>query len=241
MDIITKAIALKTTDYGESDKFILLYSLDYGKISVHAKGIRKAKAKLKFAGDTFCFGNYEIAQTGDRLVLKTCEQLESFYTLREDIVAYYSACAIAECLVNYTEEGQSEPQLFVETLRALEQLVLGTNPLTVVLRYLLGFVKLQGFALDFKHCAECGDFRKKMFLDFQKGGVVCDDHRTVDSLPLSAGVVSACNLLTDMPFDKLKTVTFSGELLKDALATTSKYIAHSFAPNKSLAELLHLA
>ena len=123
MDIITKAIALKTTDYGESDKFILLYSLDYGKISVHAKGIRKAKAKLKFAGDTFCFGNYEIAQTGDRFVLKTCEQLESFYTLREDIVAYYSACAIAECLVNYTEEGQSEPPLFLETLRALEQLV----------------------------------------------------------------------------------------------------------------------
>lgn len=241
MDLTTKAIALKTTDYGESDKFILLYSLYYGKISVYAKGIRKAKAKLKFAGDTFCFGNYEIAQTGDRLVLKTCEQLESFYTLREDIVAYYSACAIAECLVNYTEEGQSEPQLFVETLRALEQLVLGTNPLTVVLRYLLGFVKFQGFALDFKHCAECGNVCKKMFLDFQKGGVVCDDHRTVESLSLSPGVVSACNLLTDMPFDKLKTVTFSGELLKDALGDISQYISHSFAPNKSLAELLHLA
>ncbi|MBO5866767.1 MAG: DNA repair protein RecO, partial [Clostridia bacterium] len=172
MDIITKAIALRTTDYGESDKFILLYSLEHGKISVHAKGIRKAKAKLKFAGDTFCFGNYELAQTGQRLVLKTCEQLESFYTLREDIVTYYAACAIAECIVNYTEEGQSEPQLFVETLRALEQLVLGTNPLTVVLRYLLGFVKSQGFALDFKRCYECGVNAKKMFLDFAKGGIV---------------------------------------------------------------------
>ena len=241
MDIITKAIALRTTDYGESDKFILLYSLEHGKISVHAKGIRKAKAKLKFAGDTFCFGNYELAQTGQRLVLKTCEQLESFYTLREDIVTYYAACAIAECIVNYTEEGQSEPQLFVETLRALEQLVLGTNPLTVVLRYLLGFVKSQGFALDFKRCYECGVNAKKMFLDFAKGGIVCDEHRTLDSLQLTPGVISACNLLTDIPFDKLKTVSFSNQLLKDTLATIAKYISHSFAPNKSLMELLNLA
>ena len=241
MDLITKAIALKTTDYGESDKFILLYSLEHGKISVHAKGIRKAKAKLKFAGDTFCFGNYELAQTGDRFMLKTCEQLESFYTLREDIVCYYSACAIAECIANYTEEGQSDPVLFVETLRALEQLVLGTNPLTVVLRYLLGFVKSQGFALDFKHCAECGQLHKKMFLDFAKGGILCDNHRTLESIAVTPRVISACNLLEDMPFDKLKTVTFSNELLKDALGDVAQYIAHSFSANKSLAELLHLA
>ena len=240
MDIVTKAIALKTTDYGESDKFILLYSLEHGKISVLAKGIRKAKAKLKFAGDTFCFGNYEIAKTGDRLVLKTCEQLESFYTLREDIVTYYSACAIAECIANYTEEGQNEPHLFVETLRALEQLVLGANPLMVVLRYLLGFVKSQGFALDFSRCAECGVASKKMFLDFVKGGILCDNHRTLDSVAVSPRVVSACNLLDDMPFDKLKSVTFSHELLKDALGDIAQYIAHSFAPNKSLAELLNL-
>lgn len=241
MDVTTKAIVLKTTDYGESDKFILLYSLDYGKISVHAKGIRKAKAKLKFAGDTFCFGNYELAQTGDRFVLKTCDQLESFFSLREDIVAYYSACAIAECLVNYTEEGQSEPHLFVETLRAFQQLVADVNPLTVVLRYMLGFVKSQGFALDFKRCAECGTVAKKMFLDFQKGGILCDAHRTAESIAVSPRVVSACNLLEDMPFDKLKTVTFSNELLKDALDDVAKYIAHSFSPNKSLTELLHLA
>ena len=107
MDLITKAIALKTTDYGESDKFILLYSLEHGKISVHAKGIRKAKAKLKFAGDTFCFGNYELAQTGDRFMLKTCEQLESFYTLREDIVCYYSACAIAECIARMVADADA--------------------------------------------------------------------------------------------------------------------------------------
>ncbi len=241
MDVTTKALALKTTDYNESDKFVLLYSLEYGKISVLARGIRKAKAKLKFAGDQFCFGNYELSVTKDRYVLKTCEQLESFFPLREDIVAYYSACAIAECLVNYTEEGQSDGQIFVGTLRALQNLVNGVNPLTTVLRYLLGFVKAQGFQLDFKHCAECGATSKKMFLDLQKGGVLCDNCRTLESVPVSPRVVSACNLVEDMPFDKLATVKFSQDLLKDALTVVNRYLAHSFAPNKILAELVKLA
>ena len=134
MEVTTRAIAISATDYKENDKYILLYSLEYGKISILARGIRKAAAKLRFAADQFCFGQYELAVTGDRFTLKTCEQLESFFSLREDIVAYYAACTVAESLMNYTEEGQSEPPLFVETLKALETLSCGVNPLLVTLR-----------------------------------------------------------------------------------------------------------
>ena len=38
MDITTKAVALRASDYRENDKMVLLYSLEYGKISVHARG-----------------------------------------------------------------------------------------------------------------------------------------------------------------------------------------------------------
>ena len=91
MDVTTKAIALRATDYKENDKFVVLYSLEYGKISVHARGVRKGNAKLRYAADQFCFGNYELAVGGDRYTLRNCEQLTSFYALREDIVAYYAA------------------------------------------------------------------------------------------------------------------------------------------------------
>ena len=82
MEVTTKGIALKATDYKENDKLVLLYTLEYGKITVHAKGIRKGNAKLKFAADQFCFGQYELSRIEDRFTLKTCDQLESFYSLR---------------------------------------------------------------------------------------------------------------------------------------------------------------
>ena len=241
MDVTTKAIVLKATDYKENDKLILLYSLEYGKITVQAKGIRKSTAKLKFAGDQFCFGQYELAKVDDRFTLKTCDQLESFYTLREDVVCYYSACTIAECLMNYTEEGQAEPSLFVETLKAFQALVSDVEPLTVVLRYVLGFIELQGFKLGFDCCSVCGDKSRKLFLDLQRGSLVCDSCRTADSTPVSPRVVASCLMLDRMPYDKLRNVKFTLEILKEALRVCYKYVSHSFSPLRSLSELLNIA
>lgn len=241
MDVTTKAVALRAIDYKENDKMVLLYSLEYGKISVHAKGVRKSSAKLKFACDQFCFGQYELAQNGDRFTLKTCQQLESFYNLREDVFAYYAACTIAECLINYTEERQNDAQIFVVLLKALSQLSSNVEPLLVTLKFILDFLDLDGFKLDFSRCAVCGEKNVKMFLDTEKGGAVCDGCRSVNSFAVSARVVSVCKMLDGLSYDKLKNLSFPLDILKEALTMCEKYVSHSFSPLKSLAELIKLA
>lgn len=241
MDVTTKAIALKATDYKESDRYILLYSLEYGKISVYAKGIRKGNAKLKFCADQFCFGQYELAKVDDRFTLKTCDQLESFYSLREDVVSYYAACVVAECLANYTEEGQAEPGVFVETLIALQALTNGVDPLAVALRYLIQFVTLQGFKLDLKMCSSCGQSSNKLYLDLQRGGLVCDSCRSVNSIAVSPRALSLCRMVDGLPYDKLKNINVSYEIMKDALRVYYRYVSHSFSPLHSLNELLNIA
>ena len=241
MDIITKAIALRTTDYGESDKFILLYSLEHGKISVHARGVRKSSAKLKFATDQFCFGHYELAETKGYYTLKTCQQLESFFALREDVVCYYSANCIAEALIKLTAEGQSDSALFVEVLRALQNLCDNVDPLLVTLRFLLGFLQSAGFKLDFSQCSVCGKKQQPLFLDVQHGGVVCDTCCSEMAVSISPRVVSACTMVASIGYDKLKNIKLSKEICKEALNLVSRYISHSFVPLNSLAELAKLA
>lgn len=240
MDATTRAVALKATDFKENDKMVLLYSLEYGKISVHAKGVRKSTAKLKYACDQFCFGQYELVQTGEKFTLKTCDQLESFYTLREDVFTYYSACAIAECLMNYTEEGQSEPKIFVILLKALKELCNGVEPLLVTLKFLLDFLELDGFKLDFSRCSACGEKATKLFLDLERGGLSCDSCRSANSVQVYAKVVSSCKMLDGLPYEKLKNLNFPLDTLKEALNICGKYVAHSFLPLRSLQELLKL-
>ncbi len=240
MDVTTKGLVLKATDYKENDKLILLYSLEYGKITVHAKGIRKGSAKLKFCADQFCFGNYELSRLEDRFTLKTCDQLESFYALREDVETYYAACTVAESLASYTEEGQSEPEVFVEALKALGALSDGMEPLTVTLHFLMNFLQLEGVRLQLDRCVVCNKTDKKMFLDLQRGGAVCEFCRSTESIPMSARTVATCLLVEEMPYDKIKNLNITLQALKDALQVCNKYISHSFSPLKSLSELLKL-
>ncbi len=240
MDVTTKGMVLRANDYKENDKLILLYSLEYGKITVCAKGIRKNNAKLKFAADQFCFGQYELSKTDERYTLKTCEQLDSFFALREDVCVYYAACTIAESIMNYTEEGQAEPEVFVEMLRAFSTLIDSVEPLLVSLKFLLDFMKLQGLELQFDSCMVCGDTDKKKYLDLQRGGIVCDSCRTVRNLPVSARTIAVCKMVQSMPYDRLKNLNFTAESLKDALHICYNYISHSFSPLKSLGELLKL-
>ena len=55
MEIKVDAIVIRTADYGESDRMLTLFTLQRGKLSAAAKGVRKAGAKQRFAAHPFCF------------------------------------------------------------------------------------------------------------------------------------------------------------------------------------------
>ena len=42
------ALVLRTADYGESDRMLTLFTMQYGKLTAGAKGVGKAAAKLRF-------------------------------------------------------------------------------------------------------------------------------------------------------------------------------------------------
>ena len=49
MDEKFDALVLRTADYGEYDRMLTLFTLQKGKLSAAAKGVRRAGAKLRFA------------------------------------------------------------------------------------------------------------------------------------------------------------------------------------------------
>jgi DNA repair protein RecO len=56
--LVTQAIILSRTDYGEADRIITLLTPDYGKLTLLAKGVRRIKSKL--AGGIELFSVSEI-------------------------------------------------------------------------------------------------------------------------------------------------------------------------------------
>lgn len=243
MDITTKAIVLKGTDYRENDKLILLYSLDMGKITAVAKGVKKATAKLKFVQQPFCFANFEFVETADRLTLKTAEQIESFYTLGNDVEKYYCASAVLETLVNCEQESEPNASIFLTTLKALKTLSeTSTFPLLVLCKFFCDYLKHSGYGLDFERCnvCKCKTDERKLYLDLQLGGVVCVNCRTSAALSVSPSIKTNLSLIENLEYEQLSRLLLTTSQQKDATKLLYGYISHSFAPMKSVSELLSI-
>ncbi len=171
MEKITKAITLKTTDIKDNDKLLTIYSLDDGKLTVTARGIRKATAKLKFVKEPFCFGEFELIGKGDRYVLKTCKQLESFSSITADLVSYYCGCVAVDVIISYEHEGANS-QLFVLLLRTISTMTsVSGSALTTLVKYLLCYLHIAGYKLTFDKCSCCGSSEITHFSS--DNGVVC--------------------------------------------------------------------
>ena len=57
-DLKYKGIVLAARDHKEKDKLVTLFTLEQGKITALLKGVKAPKAKLAFAAQLFCFGEF---------------------------------------------------------------------------------------------------------------------------------------------------------------------------------------
>lgn len=241
MDISTTAITLMATDYRENDKILLLYSPDYGKIAVTARGIRKSTAKLRYAQEPFFFGNFELAERQGRYVLKTCTQQAGFFDLREDIVRYVAGCCVCECVAKFEPEGQPDQQLFVDVAKCLAVLCdANVSAYVATVYFLIDYLRRAGYEADFAECRVCKQHTKRMYLDLQAGGVLCEQCRQPESILLSPVSLNVMQLLGGIAVDKLKNVNIPQSQLKECLGVLNKYISHTLGNLNSLSQLVKL-
>ena len=149
---IIDAIVLKSQDFKDNDKIVYLFSPAEGKLSAVLKGVKKASAKLKFAGEPFCFAEFCCVKRGDMYTITNAYQKESFFELRQDITTFYCGAAALELVSSFAMEGDSNPLLFVNLVKTLELLVQGVNAKTVLAHFALTVLDNFGQKPCFEKC-----------------------------------------------------------------------------------------
>ena len=123
MDIVSlDGLCIRATDYKDNDKLITLYCAEKGKITATAKGVKNAKAKLKFCASPFCFGNYRIAAKNGRYTVAGCDVYDGFFSLTADIESFYAGGCVLEVLDKTAADGDFIGDLFTAALRTLKSL-----------------------------------------------------------------------------------------------------------------------
>jgi DNA repair protein RecO (recombination protein O) len=200
------ALVLRTTDWSDTSRIATLWTREFGKVRVLAKGGRRLRSSFESALDllTLCRIVLLRKSSGGLDLLTEAQVVQRFPALAQSLPALYAAYYVAELLADKTEEYDPHPRLFDEALETLQDLgtrAAGEQIGPRLMRFELVLLRELGYSPMLDACAGCRGPVHAAGLAFSAaaGGVVCAvcQPRQRDRRPLTAAAWEALRLLTE--------------------------------------------
>lgn len=108
----TEAIVLATKDYSEADRILVVYTKDFGKLSLIAKGVRKTKSKKRGHLEIFNYLKFSAVKSKGLDIIIEADLINSFSKIRKNLkkisVGYY----FCEVIGKSTKEEEKHSGFF---------------------------------------------------------------------------------------------------------------------------------
>ena len=178
----TNAINLKSYDFGEADKIVMMYSKEKGLIKCMAKGSKKPNGKLCGRMDMFVANNLLLTKGKSMDTVSQAEVVNSFFKLRQDSDKLFYSMYCVETIKNFGEENDENSDVVYDLLySALSKISESKNESDIILttiKFQLKIMQIFGYAPEFDKCNICrnniGNNYSKFSLEY--GGLVCEEH-----------------------------------------------------------------
>ena len=168
MDFINlKGIVVREVQTGEADKYIDLFTDKLGKVTIYVKGARSNKTRNLVGTQILNYCEYVLYQKKDKYYISSCELIESFYNIRNDIVMLTYASHFLDIINSVICENECQVTLLRLLLNTLYILSKSKRePKLVNVIFELRLLKILGFEPYVKACITCGQNKADMYFDF---------------------------------------------------------------------------
>lgn len=134
-EITVSGIVVGSEDHKESDKLVRILTAEFGVISAVMRGVKKEKAKLKYASMPFSFCQFTLMKRGAYYTVKTASQIESLLGVTYTPEKYVSASVMLEA-ATAAAGGTDSAEVFVSLLSGLKTLLYSEDsPESVCLKF----------------------------------------------------------------------------------------------------------
>jgi DNA repair protein RecO (recombination protein O) len=152
------AFVLRTYPLGESDRIVVLFSADEGKLRGVAP--RAAASRRRFGGALSVLCEVEVAyqekEGRDLGRLESCHLLAATPGEGRDLEAFYACTYLAEILDQVGREREADPTLYRLTRACTGALAAGIEPVLVARYFEVWTLRLAGVLPALELCARCG-------------------------------------------------------------------------------------
>ena len=201
-DLETFAYVLRRTNYGEADRILNLITPE-GKISVMARGVRKAKSKLAGSIEMFTCSRVNLHFGRGDLATLTGAKMEKF---QAEILKDFDKMELAGEILRVTErvtEGVADSGYYKIVDMALTELNNGAETRLVETWFFLNVAKLSGEEVNFYRDSEGEKLEAgaKYSWDKNERALRCDDGGEID-----ANVIKILRLMVSADLAVIKKI-----------------------------------
>lgn len=199
----TEGLVIRQVDFSETSRVVTMFTRDFGKISVLAKGAKRLKSSFEAAIDllTRCEIVFLHKPTSSLDILTEARLVERFRASAHDVNVYYAGLYVAELLGSCSEEFDPYPRWYDAAVTTLSRLQSEADFRLTVLRFELLTLAEMGLLPEFESC-QCGrpvmDNQDRWSLWVQQGVLLCSQCRQseMSTRPLTGGVITLLRRLS---------------------------------------------
>ena len=184
----TEAIVLGKLNLGEADRILTVFTPQYGKVRVIAKGVRKARSKLGPHLELFTRCQLNLTRGRDLDVVTAAETHDAYPNLRDDLDVLGHASHMVELVARLTEDRQEQEAVYDLLRGSLRLLADGLEPFAVTRHFEFALLAALGYRPELYRCLNCDrplDAEINLF-SISLGGMLGPDCRATD--PRSVGL-----------------------------------------------------
>ena len=236
----TEAVVIKQRKFGESDRVLIIYTPDFGKLEALAKGACRPGSKLGGNVEPLTHGIMSLARGRNLDIVTQSQTIDSFPGVKADLLRMAACLYVLDLVDSFTVEGNSNPSVFQLLLAVLHQLD-SSATIGVALHYFeMQLCCRLGYRPELRRCVACNvPLRPVMnFFSPGRGGVLCpscrsgadpegQEWRTVSAgptFPLSVAALKVLRLWQSGDYDAAERVKLRAELSSELERVLRSYV-----------------
>ena len=223
----TTGIVLKSTNFGEADKILTIFSERFGKIKVMAKGMRKIRSHMAGSLEAFMLVDLQLHEGRTFFIVTGASIIEEFHEIRNDLQKTARAFFLGELVDRFIEEKQKNGEVYEIFIHALSEVNDGL-PGPLIQAFELKIVEASGFKPELFECVHCKEklTPKDNFWDESEGGILCDKCQKIyhHGREISDDAIKLLRFIEKNDFQTISKLKISAEIERETDIILDKYI-----------------
>ncbi len=225
-----RGLVIREYPVGENDKFIHILTKERGVVEVYVRGVRKMISKNAGGAQLFAYSDFSLRQTGNKYYLDSCQIVNLFYKIREDIQCLALADYISEVLsfaTGHIEQQEDVMRLILNTFHFLANRQRECRLLKMIFE--MRFLSEIGMMPDIVCCNRCRAYTSdEMCIDLITTKLYCSEcytgHDDNTQIRMNKSVVHALRHIVFADFDRLFNFRMSDNSMNKLAEITEKYL-----------------